>query len=717
MELQPQSLSQLLRRARREAATGSVFDLPIKKMWTGPKSTHDVSRDFHGETAANGVGPAAGPHTQLAQNIALSYLAGARVQELKTVQIMDELDIPRPCIDAANIAFNVEWSQELKIQQSTVEYAKAALLIAGLQKMGIPEGLDVAAHGKYLLDLSVGYDLKGIESPQVSGFIRHMMNAGPVLKELLDGLDEDLSEFKDLQVDPQLVSCVTLSTFHGCPADEIEHIAEYLLKEMGLHVVVKLNPTLLGFETVNSILRDKLGYTDLTLDPHSFETDLQWPQALEMITRLRQVALQCDRHFGVKLTNTLVVNNHKDFFPASEKQMYMSGQALHVISSQLYAKIRRAIPQVGEGQTPPIMYTFSAGIDQHNFPTAAAADLCPVTTCTDLLRPGGYARLPKYLDKLEAKMKAVSARTVQDYILRAHGHAGPALLAIEALIKSQFEHRGWAVSDGLSEQLQTTAAKAAELPHLEALSAAGFEAAQAELIATYWRHEAGTMNAETMAEMALEDPRYTFAKNAKVPKKIGSHLALFDCVSCDKCVPVCPNDANFVYDVAPVAAAAPVWSFTADAVETKEDLRLEIEQSHQLSTFVDFCNACGNCDIFCPEDGGPYQEKPHWFGSKESFEAETKISGLYLEGRDVIAGKFGGRSVRLSVDRSANTVRFEDEGISLQARLDPEAPCVLEHKLADGTQSHSVPSGDLFILRALLDGVQSTVNPISAALV
>ncbi|CAN0580869.1 unnamed protein product, partial [Laminaria digitata] len=227
---------------------------------------------------------------------------GARVQELKTVQIMDELDIPRPCIDAANIAFNVEWSQELKIQQSTVEYAKAALLIAGLQKMGIPEGLDVAAHGKYLLDLSVGYDLKGIESPEVSGFIRHMMNAAPVLQELLDGLDDDLSEFKDLQVDPQLVSCVTLSTFHGCPADEIEHIAEYLLKEMGLHVVVKLNPTLLGFETVNSILRDKLGYTDLTLDPHSFEADLQWPQALEMITRLRQVALQCDRHFWVKLT-------------------------------------------------------------------------------------------------------------------------------------------------------------------------------------------------------------------------------------------------------------------------------------------------------------------------------------------------------------------------------------------------------------------------------
>src|SRR5688572_20407364 len=139
MELVPQPLSHLIRRAEREK--GSVFDLPKSKMWRGTPKGLDFSRSFHGERAANVVGPAAGPHTQMAQNIALSYLAGARILELKTVQIMDELKIPRPCIDAANIGFNVEWSQELKIEQSTDEYAKAALLIAALQRMGLPEGL------------------------------------------------------------------------------------------------------------------------------------------------------------------------------------------------------------------------------------------------------------------------------------------------------------------------------------------------------------------------------------------------------------------------------------------------------------------------------------------------------------------------------------------------------------------------------------------------
>ena len=38
-------------------------------------------------------GPAAGPNTQLAQNIIASYAAGSRFFELKTVQIMDGEDL------------------------------------------------------------------------------------------------------------------------------------------------------------------------------------------------------------------------------------------------------------------------------------------------------------------------------------------------------------------------------------------------------------------------------------------------------------------------------------------------------------------------------------------------------------------------------------------------------------------------------------------------
>ena len=62
-------------------------------------------------------GPAAGPNSQLAQNIVAAYVAGARFFELKTVQVMDgeELSacVTKPCIVAEDECYNCEWSTEL----------------------------------------------------------------------------------------------------------------------------------------------------------------------------------------------------------------------------------------------------------------------------------------------------------------------------------------------------------------------------------------------------------------------------------------------------------------------------------------------------------------------------------------------------------------------------------------------------------------------------
>ena len=59
-----------------------------------------ASRMF-GRPLAAPLGVAAGPHSQLAHNIVASWLCGARMIELKTVQILDEIAVSRPCIDAA----------------------------------------------------------------------------------------------------------------------------------------------------------------------------------------------------------------------------------------------------------------------------------------------------------------------------------------------------------------------------------------------------------------------------------------------------------------------------------------------------------------------------------------------------------------------------------------------------------------------------------------
>ena len=68
---------------------------------------------------------------------------------------------------------------------------------------------------------------------------------------------------RDLDYPTRLSRSVTLSTFHGCPAEEIERICEFLLTEMGVHTIVKMNPPMLGKERLEHLLYDVMGYTEL----------------------------------------------------------------------------------------------------------------------------------------------------------------------------------------------------------------------------------------------------------------------------------------------------------------------------------------------------------------------------------------------------------------------------------------------------------------------
>ena len=86
---------------------GTVFGLADRHLH---RTTGRRIRDPFGHLVGVPVGPAAGPHTQLAQNIVVAYLAGARVVELKTVQRLDGEDIraavPKPCINAEDEGLN-----------------------------------------------------------------------------------------------------------------------------------------------------------------------------------------------------------------------------------------------------------------------------------------------------------------------------------------------------------------------------------------------------------------------------------------------------------------------------------------------------------------------------------------------------------------------------------------------------------------------------------
>lgn len=96
------------------AEQGSIFgESRIVKKRTGH------ARPIFDEKIETPYGPAAGPNTQLAQNIVASYVTGARFFELKTVQKMDGAELSacvnKPCILASDEGYNCEWSTELTV--------------------------------------------------------------------------------------------------------------------------------------------------------------------------------------------------------------------------------------------------------------------------------------------------------------------------------------------------------------------------------------------------------------------------------------------------------------------------------------------------------------------------------------------------------------------------------------------------------------------------
>ncbi len=641
-ELRPLPFGVLVTRMFRELEErDSIFDLPRRRFFLGDPD-RDLSVGFHGHAAASPLGPAAGPQSQMAQNLVLSWLGGSRIHELKTVQIKDELDIPRPCIDMQTVGYNVEWSQELKLEQSLDEYVKGAMLIEMLAASGrleLTPGFE-----RTLFDMSVGYDLEGIRSERVQAFVSGMRDCAAVVDRLRGEIPDAYRELRDLDYRTELSDTLTLSTFHGCPPDEIESIVDFLLRECGLHSIVKLNPMLLGPERTRALLHDALGYDELRVPDSAFTRDTSWEQAQGFVERLGATADSLGLGFGVKFTNTLIVANHRDFLPPTEKEMYLSGPPLHVLAMDLVRRFRGRF-----GTRYPI--SFSAGIDRHNFPDAVALGLVPVTVCSDLLKPGGYARSRGYFDELGLRMDRVGARAVGDFVILAYGHGG------EALDQLGLEHGSRAWRDCERALHAGTDLRAAAGNELHAR----------------WVAAAALLNTEHYVGGLAADPRYGRAANARVPRKIGSRLELFDCITCDKCVPVCPNDANFTFELPALEVPIVKVKREGDGWASREDGRLVIAERHQIANFADFCNDCGNCDVFCPEDGGPYAVKPRFFGSRADWEAFAHLDGFFLERTetgDRIDGRFGGVAYRLETVGDATT--YSGDGFVL--RFDPADP-------------------------------------------
>ncbi len=504
----------------------SIFGIPRSAFFV-PDPGHKFRTTSYGQPLDGPFGVAAGPHTQMAQNIIMAWLSGARFIELKTVQTLDELDVPKPCIDCQDEGYNVEWSQELKVHESFDEYLRAWVLIHALHRyLGFP-----ADRPAVEFNMSVGYDLQGILQPNVQWYLDKMADASPYLDEYVDIVAAFYPEVRDIEIPSRISDTITLSTMHGCPPDEIERISEYLLSERKLHTNVKCNPTLLGPERVRTILHDDLGYVDVPVPDAAFEHDLKYEDAVPMFHNLKRVAKAEGLQFGVKLSNTLEVLNFRDVF--GEETMYMSGRALHAITTNLALRLN-------EDFRGNLLMSFAGGADCFNVPHLLASGMATITVCSDLLKSGGYLRLLQYFETTSDAIEKVSAIDLPDYIAKtgiSSGHTGFAeILAYNLLADTDlaFDQTACADLEGRLSVDEPVADVVRRWAGEQGLTAAQTEVLFGEVVKTYARLNLRAYAAHTRQAWELRKDSFQTSRS-----KTDRALGLFDCIAAP-CEDECP---------------------------------------------------------------------------------------------------------------------------------------------------------------------------------
>ena len=272
----------------------------------------------------------------------------------------------------------------------------------------------------FQFNISVGYDLEGIKSEKVDTFLNTMQHAqdSDIFRSCRDYLlaRTDLFEKvtkEDIEsISGEICNSVTISTLHGCPPQEIEKIAMYLITEKGFHTFIKCNPTLLGYEYARKTM-DDMGYDYVAFGDFHFKDDLQYEDAVPMLARLMKVCQDRNLEFGVKITNTFPVDVKQNELPSEE--MYMSGKSLYPLSISVAAKLAKDF----DGR---LRISYSGGADSYNIKGIVEAGIWPVTVATTLLKPGGYDRMQQMASLLEkegAVFRGVDADAVKRLVEEA----------------------------------------------------------------------------------------------------------------------------------------------------------------------------------------------------------------------------------------------------------------------------------------------------------
>jgi ferredoxin len=221
-------------------------------------------------------------------------------------------------------------------------------------------------------------------------------------------------------------------------------------------------------------------------------------------------------------------------------------------------------------------------------------------------------------------MRRCGVASREAYVLAAHGHGA------EAVAETLRSVRGG--TEVWSREGTRFAAVAKEHPNdfpralREAAAKAGLDG---EAILLQAVRVAGRLNGGDIVPALADDHRYCAESNKKEPRRIPSTLNLYDCINCDLCIAACPNDAIFAYKATPVETPTEcLYLRPGGKLERAPGKGFAIRERHQLAVIGSLCNECSNCEVYCPEEGAPFNIKERVFVTLEAFHSAGARDGF-----------------------------------------------------------------------------------------
>jgi putative selenate reductase len=215
--------------------------------------------------------------------------------------------------------------------------------------------------------------------------------------------------------------------------------------------------------------------------------------------------------------------------------------------------------------------------------------------------------------------------------------------------------------------------------------------------------EAGFKNLAALVPTLPENPLYHFEANKKDPPSIDSDLDFFDCITCNKCLPVCPNAANFFLPIGEMDVGTNNFKMEDGRFVAVAGTGFELKKKAQIANLADFCNECGECDPYCPERGGPFIQKPRFFFSRETYERYADYDGFYLPDSFTLKGRYQGKPYMLSYDPVSKRHLWNSEEVEFE--LDSDNQLVSGTALNEIGEESVINMDAYYAMKALLHGL------------